>query len=122
MRRSITCETMALFEAAAPFARQRPSFQAPEPTVSRNALLPQRNAAPYENSVAFLAKGSFPMANTIHARVGEVTERIVKRSHDRRRVYLERIDHAIGKGPARKKLGCANFAHGFAACGPEDKH
>jgi phosphogluconate dehydratase len=62
------------------------------------------------------------MATTLHARVGEVTERIVKRSHDRRRAYLERIDHAIGNGPTRKKLGCANFAHGFAACGPEDKH
>ncbi len=62
------------------------------------------------------------MASTLHARIGEVTERIVKRSRDRRRPYLDRIDHAIGKGPTRKKLGCANFAHGFAACGPEDKH
>src|ERR1700677_2288185 len=62
------------------------------------------------------------MASTLRARVGEVTERIVKRSRARRRAYLERIDHAIGSGPTRKKLGCANFAHGFAACGPEDKH
>src|ERR1700722_620081 len=62
------------------------------------------------------------MTTSLHARVGEVTERIVKRSRDRRRPYLDRIDHAIGKGPTRKKLGCANFAHGFAACGPEDKH
>src|ERR1700722_15202694 len=61
------------------------------------------------------------MTTSLHARVGEVTERIVKRSRDRRRPYLDRIDHAIGKGPVRKKLGCANFAHGFAACGPEDK-
>src|SRR5271168_3210208 len=62
------------------------------------------------------------MVSSLHARVGEVTERIVKRSRDRRRPYLDRIDHTIGKGPTRKKLGCANFAHGFAACGPEDKH
>src|SRR3984957_8422972 len=62
------------------------------------------------------------MTTSLHARVGEVTERIVKRSRDRRRPYLDRIDHAIGKGPVRKKLGCANFAHGFAACGPDDKH
>src|ERR1700723_3768146 len=62
------------------------------------------------------------MMTSLHARVGEVTERIVKRSRDRRRPYLDRIDHTIGKGPTRKKLGCANFAHGFAACGPEDKH
>ena len=61
------------------------------------------------------------MASTLHARVGEVTERIVKRSRDRRRPYLDRIDHTIGKGPTRKKLGCANFAHGFAACGAGDK-
>ena len=25
------------------------------------------------------------------------------------------------KAPTRKRLGCANFAHGFAACGPADK-
>src|ERR1700677_5236276 len=62
------------------------------------------------------------MASTLHARVGEVTERIIKRSRDRRRAYLERTDHAIGSDPTRKKLGCANCAHGFAACGPEDKH
>jgi phosphogluconate dehydratase len=58
---------------------------------------------------------------TIHARIGEVTERIVKRSHDGRGRYLERIAKAAEKQPTRKKLGCANLAHGFAACGPGDK-
>jgi phosphogluconate dehydratase len=58
---------------------------------------------------------------TIHARIGEVTERIVKRSHDGRSRYLERIRKAGETGPTRKKLGCANLAHGFAACGPTDK-
>jgi phosphogluconate dehydratase len=61
------------------------------------------------------------MSATLNARVGEVTERIVKRSFDARRRYLDRIDEMTGHGPTRKKLGCANFAHGFAACGPEDK-
>ena len=61
------------------------------------------------------------MSATLNARVGEVTERIVKRSSDARRRYLDRIEELTGKGPTRKKLGCANFAHGFAACGPEDK-
>ncbi|RBP18236.1 6-phosphogluconate dehydratase [Roseiarcus fermentans] len=57
----------------------------------------------------------------LNARVGEVTERIVKRSAAARRPYLDRIDEAVAKRPARKRLGCANFAHGFAACAPGDK-
>ena len=61
------------------------------------------------------------MAATLNARVGEITERIVKRSHATRGRYLERIARAVAQGPARRKLGCANFAHGFAACGPADK-
>jgi phosphogluconate dehydratase len=52
----------------------------------------------------------------VHARIGEVTARIAARSRATRAPYLERIDKAAGDGPARKKLGCANFAHGFAAC------
>ena len=59
------------------------------------------------------------MAQPLHARVGEVTERIAKRSHDSRSRYLDRIEAAATKGPTRKKLGCANFAHGFAGCGPD---
>ena len=35
--------------------------------------------------------------------------------------YLARIDSAVAKGPTRKSLGCANFAHGFAACASGDK-
>jgi phosphogluconate dehydratase len=58
---------------------------------------------------------------SVHARIGEVTERLVKRSRSHRGAYLERIDKAASSGPARKSLGCANFAHGFAACGPGDK-
>jgi phosphogluconate dehydratase len=61
------------------------------------------------------------MPPTLHARVGEVTQRIAERSRDARRRYLERIDEAVSQGPARRKLGCANFAHGFAACGAADK-
>jgi phosphogluconate dehydratase len=52
----------------------------------------------------------------LHARIGEVTARLVARSRASRAAYLERLDKAVGDGPARKKLGCANFAHGFAAC------
>jgi phosphogluconate dehydratase len=58
---------------------------------------------------------------SIHARVGEITERIRKRSYDGRARYLEGIEAHAAKTPQRKRLGCANFAHGFAACGAQDK-
>jgi phosphogluconate dehydratase len=61
------------------------------------------------------------MTTQLNARVGEVTNRIVERSRRSRQAYLARIDSAVAKGPARKRLGCANFAHGFAACGTDDK-
>ncbi|MEP4767671.1 MAG: phosphogluconate dehydratase [Roseibium sp.] len=57
----------------------------------------------------------------IQDRIGEVTERIVKRSHDTRSIYLERIGQAADKGPQRSRLSCGNLAHGFAACGVGDK-
>ncbi|MFS8036147.1 phosphogluconate dehydratase [Xanthobacter sp. AM11] len=57
----------------------------------------------------------------LNARVGEVTQRIVERSRERRGRYLERIAAAAARAPQRQALGCANQAHGFAACGPSDK-
>lgn len=59
--------------------------------------------------------------SSVNARIGEVTERITVRSRDARARYLERIAQAAERGPTRAKLGCANQAHGFAACGPSDK-
>jgi len=53
----------------------------------------------------------------VQARIAEVTERIARRSHDARSAYLDRITAAAEAGPTRRRLGCANFAHGFAACG-----
>jgi phosphogluconate dehydratase len=61
------------------------------------------------------------MTAQLHARVGEVTERVARRSRDSRRRYLEALESQSAKMPARQRLGCANFAHGFAACGPADK-
>lgn len=58
---------------------------------------------------------------TLHARIAEVTETIVRRSSAQRRRYLQAIGAAAEKGPRRGHLGCANLAHGFAACGPTDK-
>ena len=60
-------------------------------------------------------------ASPLQARLGEVTHRIVERSRDSRRRYLDRIAAAAEKGPSRARLGCANQAHGFAACGVSDK-
>ena len=58
---------------------------------------------------------------TLHARIGDVTERIIKRSHDDRARYLDRIRAAGEKGPRRAALSCGNLAHGFAACAMTDK-
>ena len=57
----------------------------------------------------------------LNSRIGEVTERIARRSHDSRKRYLDGVARYADKAPTRKKLGCANFAHGFAACAPGDK-
>jgi len=58
---------------------------------------------------------------TIQDRIGDVTERIVKRSHDSRSTYLDHISKAADQGPQRSRLSCGNLAHGFAACGVSDK-
>ena len=57
----------------------------------------------------------------LQARIGEVTERVIKRSRDSRSVYLERLRTAAEQGPQRGKLSCGNLAHGFAACAPDGK-
>jgi phosphogluconate dehydratase len=58
---------------------------------------------------------------TLHARIGEVTERIRQRSEGSRGPYLERIRAAGARKPNRTHLSCSNLAHGFAACAPGDK-
>jgi phosphogluconate dehydratase len=50
-----------------------------------------------------------------------VTERIVARSRASRARYLDRMARAAEAGPQRGRMGCANLAHGFAACGGTDK-
>jgi phosphogluconate dehydratase len=57
----------------------------------------------------------------LHPAVAEATERIAARSAATRGAYLERIAAAAAAGPARERLGCANLAHGLAACGADDK-
>lgn len=53
--------------------------------------------------------------------IQEVTDRIIQRSQDSRKSYLEKIESARLHGPHRGVLSCGNLAHGFAACGTEDK-
>lgn len=57
----------------------------------------------------------------VHPVVAEVTRRLAERSAESRTAYLERIRAAASEGPARTSLGCANLAHGAAACGVSDK-
>ena len=61
----------------------------------------------------------------VHLAVAEVTEQIARRSRETRRAYLERIDRRIEQdqrdGRPRAHAGCANLAHGVAACGSEEK-
>ena len=61
------------------------------------------------------------MPSSLNARVGEITARIAERSRDSRQRYLDRLDAAASAAPPRRKLCCANFAHGFAACDDGDK-
>ena len=57
----------------------------------------------------------------LNPRVKEVTERIAERSRASRDGYLRRVAAALEPKPHRVSLGCANQAHGFAACAPGDK-
>ena len=58
---------------------------------------------------------------SVNAVVAAVTEKLVERSKPTRPRYLDRIDAQIASQPKRRTLGCANLAHGFAACGAGDK-
>ncbi|MCU1730929.1 MULTISPECIES: phosphogluconate dehydratase [unclassified Pseudomonas] len=57
----------------------------------------------------------------MHPRILEVTERLIARSRPTRERYLQLIRGAASDGPMRARLQCANFAHGVAGCGTEDK-
>lgn len=51
----------------------------------------------------------------------DITDRIIKRSASTRAAYLNKIDEAKSDTVHRAGLSCGNLAHGFAACGKEDK-
>ncbi len=58
---------------------------------------------------------------TVQKSIALVTESITKRSANSRGRYLDKIAKAFDNKPKRKALGCANIAHGFAACDAHDK-
>jgi phosphogluconate dehydratase len=55
----------------------------------------------------------------LHSTIAAVTERIVKRSAERRRKYLDLIERGRDAGTNRQRLSCGNLAHGFAASGDD---
>ncbi len=57
----------------------------------------------------------------VQPRLQDITNRIIARSKPGREKYLAQVEAAVAQGPRRKALGCANQAHGFAACAPGDK-
>ncbi|HEV7440057.1 MAG TPA: phosphogluconate dehydratase [Methylobacterium sp.] len=56
----------------------------------------------------------------IHPEIAAVTARVIERSRDSRRAYLDLIERERENGVHRPSLACGNLAHGFAAAG-EDK-
>lgn len=50
-----------------------------------------------------------------------ITQRIIARSQDTRSAYLAKIDNEKSTTVHRASLSCGNLAHGFAACGKDDK-
>ncbi|KVR77677.1 phosphogluconate dehydratase [Burkholderia vietnamiensis] len=58
---------------------------------------------------------------SLHPTLAKVTDRVIARSQSTRSAYLQRIDRAQGKFPARGALSCANLAHGFAGLEGSDK-
>lgn len=55
----------------------------------------------------------------LHPVIARVTERIVRRSAQRRRQYLDLIERGRDAGTNRHSLSCGNLAHGFAASGDD---
>ena len=57
----------------------------------------------------------------VQAAIADVTARVRARSEPSREKYLARVEAMRRSGPHRGALGCANLAHGFAACAGHEK-
>ncbi len=56
-----------------------------------------------------------------HPVLQKVTDRVIARSKASRAAYLADIEAMKSEGRVRSALACGNLAHGFAACGDDDK-
>ena len=61
-------------------------------------------------------------SSPLHPTVAKITQRIRERSAERRALYEQRMADQHRQGVHRGSLSCGNLAHGFAACGSEDKN
>ena len=59
--------------------------------------------------------------NVMNKNIAQITQRIIDRSSATRRAYLEKIAAEKSTTVHRASLSCGNLAHGFAACGKDDK-
>ncbi|WP_345337602.1 phosphogluconate dehydratase [Ferrimonas pelagia] len=57
----------------------------------------------------------------MNPQIKAITDRIIERSVETRAEYLKNMAAQQAKGVLRGALGCSNLAHGFAACGKQDK-
>nr|WP_170539050.1 phosphogluconate dehydratase [Ruegeria arenilitoris] len=57
----------------------------------------------------------------VHNVITDVTQRIIERSADPRRTYLQRMEQARSEGPARAHLSCSGQAHAYAGAGAADQ-
>lgn len=57
----------------------------------------------------------------MNPQVVAITERIIERSKETRRAYLDKIAKAHSEVVHRSSLACGNLAHGFAACSQTEK-
>jgi phosphogluconate dehydratase len=77
---------------------------------------------PFSHSNCYFEwEGSMERPMPVTDKVASITEKIVERSRPARQRYLDRIENARETGVRRARLGCANLAHGLAACSPSDK-
>jgi phosphogluconate dehydratase len=61
------------------------------------------------------------MTIKMNKKILDITNQIIERSKDTRAKYLAKIDAESSQTVHRASLSCGNLAHGFAACGKEDK-
>ncbi|WP_170362972.1 phosphogluconate dehydratase [Ruegeria arenilitoris] len=57
----------------------------------------------------------------VHNVITDVTQRIIERSADPRRTFLQRMERARSEGPARAHLSCSGQAHAYAGAGADQQ-